>query len=54
MNEWWRLNDGGKFEKITGKVPKEMQLGKENKDNKNASFLDLGISIENKKKCWPV
>ena len=26
-----------------------MQLGKENKDNKKASFLDLGISIENKK-----
>ena len=25
-----------------------MQLGKENKDNKKASFLDLGISFENK------
>ena len=44
------LNDGGEFEKHYGEIyPEEMQLGKENKDNKNASFLDLGISIENKK-----
>ena len=42
------LNDGGEFEKHYREIyPEEMQLGKENKDNKKASFLDLG---ENKKK----
>ena len=43
------FNDGGEFEKHYREIyPEEMQLGKENKDTKKASFLDLGISIENK------
>ena len=43
------LNDGGEFEKHYREIyPEEMQLSKENKGNKNASFLELGISIENK------
>ena len=40
----------GEFEKHYREIyPEEMQLSKENKENKNASFLELGISIENKK-----
>ena len=31
------LNDGGEFEKYDGEIyPEEMQLGKENKDNKKS------------------
>ena len=44
------LNDGGEFENNYRDIyPEELELGKENKDNYEASFLDLQIKIENGK-----
>jgi len=42
------INDSGEFEKNYHHIyPEELELGKENSDNTEASFLDLDIKIEN-------
>ena len=44
------LNDGGEFETSYSNIyPKELQLGKENTDKHEASFLDLDIKIKDGK-----
>ena len=44
------INDGGEFERCYRDIyPEEMELGKENNSNQEATFLDLNISISNKK-----
>ena len=44
------INDGGEFESSFSKIyPEELQLGKENTDKREASFLDLDIKIKDGK-----
>ena len=44
------LNDNGEFEKFAPEIyPPELELKKENDGSKNASFLDLDITIEDDK-----
>ena len=44
------LNDGGEFETSYSNIyPKKLQLGKENTDKHEASFLDLDIKIKDGK-----
>ena len=44
------ISDGGEFESSYSNIyPKELQLGKENTDKHEASFLDLYIKIKNEK-----
>ena len=44
------INDGGKFESNYSNIyPEELQLGKENTDKHEASFLDLNIKIKDGK-----
>ena len=46
------INDGGDFDNIYKDIyPAELELGKENINNNEASFLDLHIKIENNKFC---
>ena len=46
------LNYNGEFEKAAPKIyPPELELKKENDGSKNASFLDLDITIEDDKTC---
>ena len=41
------INDGGEFESNYSNIyPEELQLGKENTDKHEASFLDLNIKIK--------
>ena len=40
------INDGGEFESNYLTYPEELQLGKENNDKNQASFLDLNIKIK--------
>ena len=43
-------NDGGEFESNYSNIyPEELQLGKENTDKHEASFLDLNIKIKDGK-----
>ena len=43
-------NDGGEFESNYSNIyPEELQLGKENTDKHEASFLDLNIKVKNGK-----
>ena len=44
------INDGGEFESNYSNIyPEELQLGKENTDKHETSFLDLNIKIEDGK-----
>ena len=44
------INDGGKFESSYSNIyPEELQLGKENTDQRETSFLDLSIKIKDGK-----
>ena len=44
------INDGGEFESNYSNIyPEELQLGKENTDKHEASFLDLNIKIKDGK-----
>ena len=44
------INDGGEFERCAAEIyPPELELKKENDGSKNASFLDLDITIEDDK-----
>ena len=44
------INDGGEFESSFSKIyPEELQLGKENTDKNESSFLDLAIKIKDGK-----
>ena len=44
------INDGGEFESNYSKIyPEELQLGKENTDKHETSFLDLNIKIKDRK-----
>ena len=44
------INDDGKFESSYSNIyPEELQLGKENTDKHEASFLDLDIKIKDGK-----
>ena len=44
------INDGGEFESNYSNIyPEELQLGKENTDKHEASFLDLNIKIKDRK-----
>ena len=44
------INDGGEFESNYSNIyPEELQLGKENTDKHETSFLDLNIKIKDEK-----
>ena len=44
------INDGGKFESSYSNIyPEELQLGKENTDKHESSFLDLDIKMKDRK-----
>ena len=43
------INDGGEFESNSNIYPEELQLGKENTDKHETSFLNLNIKIKDGK-----
>ena len=50
LNVFNSINDGGEFESSYSNIyNKELQLGKENTDKHEASFLDLDIKIKDGK-----
>ena len=50
INDLNSINDGGEFESSYSNIyPEELQLGKENIDKHEASFLDLDIKIKDGK-----
>ena len=50
INDLNSINDGGEFESsYSGIYIEELQLGKENTDKHESSFLDLDIKIKNGK-----